>query len=94
MLYSLLWGDGELVFGQSKIVRKASSVVEIELDGVAAEMRMSGKLKAIRHDLFYPLCTELRQLRFTFSHTFIQPHVPFLCFFCSCYTIQQYPVLQ
>ncbi|XP_051257592.1 uncharacterized protein LOC127364239 [Dicentrarchus labrax] len=59
----------------SKLVRKASSVVGMELDSVEAvtEKRMRGKLKAIMDNPSHPLYTELRQLRSTFSYRLTQP---------------------
>lgn len=54
----------------NKLVRKASSVVAIELDGVeqVTEKMVRVKIKAIMYDLSHPLFRlVLRELRSTFS---------------------------
>ena len=70
----------ESVF-DSELVREASSVVGMELDGVdiVTERKMRGKLKVLMdspchpYPRPHPLYAELRKLRSTFSYRLIQP---------------------
>ena len=96
------WGGGIGTCGANKpgkLVRKASSVVGMELDSVEAvtEKSMRRKLKTTMDHHSHPLYVELRQLRSTFSHRLIQPRASkclegSLCHQPSDSTTPQHPV--
>src|SRR4029434_2063277 len=66
----------------NKLVRKAGSVVGIELDKLeaVAEDRMRRKLDAILRNPSHPLYDELTQMGSTFSHRLIPPRHTTKCF--------------
>ena len=75
----LCWGGGIRTCGANtlgKLVRKASSVVGVELDSVEAvtEKRMRGKLKDIMDDPCHPFYAKLRWLKRMISHRLTRPH--------------------
>ena len=82
------WGGG-IKAGESnrlkKLVRKASSVVGLELDSleVVVERRMRDKFKSIMGNPSHPLHAELWQMRSTFSHRFMFPRCKTKRFRCS-----------
>ncbi len=72
------WGGGIRAGEASrlnKLVRKASSVVGLELDSLesVAERRMKDKIKAILENPSHPLHDELWQMGSSFSHRIIPP---------------------
>ena len=72
------WGGGIGSGGANKLnkfVRKASSMVGIELESleVVTEMRMTGKLKAIMESPAHLLYAELQKLKSMFSNRLLQP---------------------
>ena len=82
------WGGG-IKAGESnrlnKLVRKASSVVGLELDSldVVLERRMMDKFKSILGNPSNPLHAELWQMKSTFSHRFMFPRCKTERFRCS-----------
>ena len=82
------WGGG-IKAGESnrlnKLVRKASSVVGLELDSleVVVERRMRDKFKSIMGNPSHPLHAELWQMGSTFSHRLMFPRCKTERFRCS-----------
>ena len=82
------WGGG-IMAGESnrlnKLVRKASSVVGLELDSleVVVERRMRDKFESIMGNPSHPLHAELWQMGSTFSHRLMFPRCKKERFRCS-----------
>ena len=82
------WGGGiKAVQRLNKLVRKASSVVGLELDclEVVVERRMRDKFKSIFGNQSHPLYVELWQMGSNLSHKLISPRCKterFKCHLC------------